>query len=213
MVQLSHSYMTTGKTIALTLQTFVSNVMSLPFYTLARSIITFLPRSKCLLISCKLSPFTVILEPKKKENLSLFPLFPFYLTWSDGTGYHDLSFWMLSFKLAFSLSSFTFIKRFFQPKKSFSLGKYTSALECPKCIVPFIIFKSNKNPVLEITLKINFGREGNGNPLHIPARGTHGQKSQVGYSPWGHKELDVTLQLNNNNCIGQELCSVFCDKP
>ena len=79
MVQLSHSYMTTGKTIPLTLRTFVSNMMSLPFNTLAKSVITFLPRSKRLLISCKPSPSAVILEPKKKENLSLFPLFPFYL--------------------------------------------------------------------------------------------------------------------------------------
>ena len=64
MVQLSHPYMTTGKTIALTSQTFVSKVMSLLFNTLSRLVITFLPRSKRLLISWLQSPSAVILEPK-----------------------------------------------------------------------------------------------------------------------------------------------------
>ena len=57
--------MTTGKAIALTMQTFVGNVMSLLFNMLSRLVIAFLPRSKCLLISWLQSPFTVILEPKK----------------------------------------------------------------------------------------------------------------------------------------------------
>ena len=64
-VQLSYSYMTTGKTIALTRQTFVTKVMSLLFNMLSRLIITFLPRSKRLLISWLQSPSAVILEPKK----------------------------------------------------------------------------------------------------------------------------------------------------
>ena len=64
-VQLSHPYMTTGKTIALTRWTFVSKVMSLLFNTLSRFVIVFLPRSKCLLISWLQSLSTVILEPKK----------------------------------------------------------------------------------------------------------------------------------------------------
>ena len=63
-VQLSHPYMTTGKTIALTRQTFVGKVMSLLFNMLSRLVITFLPRSKCLLISWLQSPSAVILEPK-----------------------------------------------------------------------------------------------------------------------------------------------------
>ena len=65
-VQLSHPYMTTGKTIALTRWTFVGKVMSLLFNMLSRLVITFLPRSKCLLISWLQSPSAVILEPKKK---------------------------------------------------------------------------------------------------------------------------------------------------
>ena len=64
-VQLSHLYMTTGKTIALTRWTFVDKVMSLLFKMLSRLVITFLPRSRCLLISWLQSPSAVILQPKK----------------------------------------------------------------------------------------------------------------------------------------------------
>ena len=76
-VQLSHSYMTTGKTIDLTRRTFVGKVMSLLLNILSRLFITFLPRSKRLLISWLQSPSAVILEPPKK-SLTLFPLFPLY---------------------------------------------------------------------------------------------------------------------------------------
>ena len=64
-IQLSHPHMTTGKTIALTRRTFVSKVMSLLLNMLSRLVITFLPRSKCLLISWLQSPSAVILEPPK----------------------------------------------------------------------------------------------------------------------------------------------------
>ena len=67
-VQLSHPYVTTGKTIALTRQTFVGKVMSLLFTMLSRLVITFLPRSKHLLISWLQSPSAVILEPKKIKS-------------------------------------------------------------------------------------------------------------------------------------------------
>ena len=70
-VQLSHPYMTTGKTVALTRQTFVSKVMSLLFNMLSRFVITFLPRSKRLLISGQQSPPTVILEPKKIKSATV----------------------------------------------------------------------------------------------------------------------------------------------
>jgi len=72
-VQLSHPYMTTGKTIALTRQTFVGKVMSLLFNMLSRLVIGFLPRSKCLLISWLQSPSAVILEPKKIKSLTVSP--------------------------------------------------------------------------------------------------------------------------------------------
>ena len=70
MVQLSHPYMTTGKTIALTMWTFVSKVMSLLFNMLSRLVIAFLPRSKHLLISWLQSPSAVILEPKKMKKIN-----------------------------------------------------------------------------------------------------------------------------------------------
>ena len=75
-VQLSHPYMTTGKTIALTRQTFVGKVMSLLLNMLSRLVITFLPRSKRLLISWLQSPSAVILEHPKNKVLTVFPLFP-----------------------------------------------------------------------------------------------------------------------------------------
>ena len=72
-VQLSHPYMTTGKTIALTRWTFVGKVVSLFFIMLSRLVITFLPRSNCLLISCLQSPSAVILEPQKIKFLTVYP--------------------------------------------------------------------------------------------------------------------------------------------
>ena len=89
-VQLSHPYMTTGKTIALTRWTFVGKVMSLLLNMLSSLVITFLPRSKHLLISLQ-SPSAVILEPRKIVS-HCFHCFPIYLPWSDGTGCHDLHF-------------------------------------------------------------------------------------------------------------------------
>ena len=72
-VQLSHPYMTTGKTITLTIWTFFGKVMSLPFNMLSRLVITFLPRSKCLLISWLQSPSAVILEPPKINSATVSP--------------------------------------------------------------------------------------------------------------------------------------------
>ena len=72
MVPLSHLYMTTGKILALTIQTSVSEVMSLLFNTLSSFVIVFLPRSKPLLISWLQSPSAVILEPKKIKSVTLF---------------------------------------------------------------------------------------------------------------------------------------------
>ena len=70
-VQLSHPYMTTGKTVALTRPTFVGKVMSLIFNMLSKLVITFLPRSKCLLISWLQSPSAVILEPRKIKSATV----------------------------------------------------------------------------------------------------------------------------------------------
>ena len=75
-VQISHPFMTTGKTIALTRQTFVDKVMSLLFNMLSRLVITFLPRSKCLLISWLQSSSAVILEPKKIKSVTVSTVSP-----------------------------------------------------------------------------------------------------------------------------------------
>ena len=75
-VQLSHPYMTTGKTIALTRWTFVGKVMSLLFNMLSRLVIIFLPRSKCLLISWLQSPFAMILEPENIKSASVSTVYP-----------------------------------------------------------------------------------------------------------------------------------------
>ena len=96
MVQLSHPYMTIGKTRALTRWTSVSNLMSLPFNKLSKFVMAFIPRSKHLLISWLQSPSAVILEPKKIEcHCFYFP--PLYLPWSDGRRCHDISFLNVEF--------------------------------------------------------------------------------------------------------------------
>ena len=110
-VQLSHPYMTTGKTIALTRRTFVGKVMSLLFNTLSRLVITSLPRSKHLLISWLQSPSAVILEPPKIKSATVSNVSPSICHEVMGPDAMILVFWMLSFKPVFSLFSFTFIKR------------------------------------------------------------------------------------------------------
>ena len=112
-VQLSHPYMTTGETIALTRWTFVDKVMSQFFNMLSRLAITFLTRSKHLLISWLQSPSAVILEPKKIKSATVSTVSPSIFHEVMGPDAMILVFWMLSFKPTFSLSSFTFIKRLF----------------------------------------------------------------------------------------------------
>ena len=101
MVHLSHPYITTGKTIALTIGTLVDKVMSLLFNTLSRLVVVFLPRNKRLLISWLQSLSTVILEPKKIKyfTVPIFPLSIFHEVM--GPDMVILVFWMLSFKPAF----------------------------------------------------------------------------------------------------------------
>ena len=90
-VQLSHPYMTTGKTIVLTRQTFVGKVMSLLFNMLSRLVITFPPRSKHLLFLWLQSPSAVILEPRKIKTNTVSTVSP-YICHEDGTECHDLTF-------------------------------------------------------------------------------------------------------------------------
>ena len=125
MVQLSHPYMTTRKTIALTLRTFVSKV-SLLFNTLSRFVTAFLPRSN-LFISWLQSLSIVILEPKKIKSLTVSIVSPSICHEVMGPDAMILVFWVLSFKLTFSLSSFTFIKRLFSSSSFSAIRMVASA--------------------------------------------------------------------------------------
>ena len=108
-VQLAHPYLTTAKTIALTRWTFVNKVISLFFNMLSALVIAFLPRSKHLLISWLQLPSPVILEPKKTVSI----VCPSVCHEVMGPDAMIFGFWILRFKQAFSLSSFTFINRLF----------------------------------------------------------------------------------------------------
>jgi len=96
LVQLSHPYMTTGKTIALTRWTFVGKVTSLLFNMQSRLVIALLPRSKCLNF---MTAVTICSDfgAREKKICHCFHCFPFYLPWSDETGSHDLSFLNIDF--------------------------------------------------------------------------------------------------------------------
>ena len=96
-VQLSHPYMTTGKTIASTRQTFLGKVMSLLLNMLSRLVIAFFPRSKHLLISWLHSPSAVIFGAQENKICHCFQFFHFCLPWSDGTRCHDLRFLNVEF--------------------------------------------------------------------------------------------------------------------
>ena len=148
MVQLSHLYMTSGKIIPLTRQTFISKVMSLLFNMLSRFVSAFPARSKHLLISWLQSVSTVILELYLelfgefiylKINLSLLPLFPLLFAMHEvmEPDAMILVFWVLSFKPAFSLSFFTLIKRLFSSSSLSAIRVVSSA-----CLRLFIFLLS-----------------------------------------------------------------------
>jgi len=128
-----HNY---WKNISLTIWTFVSKMMSLLFNTLFRFVIAFLPRSKPLLLSWLQSPSTVTLEPKKIKSVTVFIVSPYICHEMMGPDAIILVvfffFLMLSFKPAFSLSSFTFIRRLFD---AFLLSAIRVVLKCCGCEV------------------------------------------------------------------------------
>ena len=113
MVQLTNPYVTTGKTMPLTRQTFVSKEVTLLYNRLFRFVRAFLPRNKHRLISWLQSPSAVILEPKKIESLTVFIIFPSVCHEVIGPDAMIFTFWVLSFKPDFSCSHFTFIKKLF----------------------------------------------------------------------------------------------------
>ena len=149
-VYLSHSYMTTGKTIALTRWTFVGKVMSLLFNMLSRLVKTFFPRSKHLLISWLQSPSAVIFEPPKIKSITVSIVSPPICHEMMGPDAMILVFWMLSFKPTFSLSSFSFIKRLFSSSLSamrvvssayLRLLIFLLAILIPACASPSWVFR------------------------------------------------------------------------
>ena len=111
---MSVSWLCYIKIIALTRQTFVNKVIALFFNMLFRFVIAFLPRSKCLLISWLQSLSTLILEPKKIKFITSFTFPPFICHEMMGQEAMILVFWMLNLQPAFSVSSFTLIKRLFR---------------------------------------------------------------------------------------------------
>ena len=116
--------MTTGKTIALTRRTFVGKIMSLLFKMLSKLVIAFLLRSKCLLISWLQSPSAVILEPRKIKSVTVSQSL-----WQEVMALDTMIFvfWILRFKPAFSLSSFTFINRLFSSSSLSAIRVVSSA--------------------------------------------------------------------------------------
>ena len=153
--------MTTRKSIALTIWTFVGKVMSLLFNALSRFVIAFLPRSKCLLISWLQSPSAVTLEPKNRKFVTASTFSPSICHVGIGLVATILVFLMLSFKLAFSLSSFTLLKKFFSSPSLSVIRVVSSAflrlliflpamliLACNSCSLAFPLmcsaYKSNK---------------------------------------------------------------------
>ena len=115
------------KTIALTRWTFVGKVMSLLFNMLSSLVITFLPRSKRLLISWLQSPSAVILEPRKIKSDTVSTVYTSICHEVMGPDAMIFVFWMLSFKPTFSLSSFTFIKRLFSSSSLSAIRVVSSA--------------------------------------------------------------------------------------
>ena len=118
---------------------FVSKVVSLLFNMLSRFVITFLPRSKHIPISCLQSPSTVTLEPKKRKSVTVSTFPPSISHEVMGLDAMTLAFWMLSFKPAFSLFSFTFIKRLFSSSSLSTIRVVSSAYPRLLIFLPTIL--------------------------------------------------------------------------
>ena len=169
-VQLSHPFMTTGKTIALTRWTFVGKVMSLLFNMLSRLVITFLPRSKRLFISRLQSPSAVILEPPKIKSATVSTVSPSICHEVMELDAMILVVLTLSFKPAFSLSSFTFIKRLFSSTLSVvrvvSSAYLKLSIFFPAILIPACDLSSLAFHMMHSECKLNKKGE-NIQPCHI----------------------------------------------
>ena len=171
-VQLSHPYMTTGKIIPLSRRTFVGKVMSLLLNMLSRLVRTFLPRSKCLLISWLQSPSAVILEPRKIKSDTVSTVSPSICHEGMGLDAMIFVFWMLSFKPTFSLSTFTFIKRLFSSSSLYAIRVVSSAylrllIFLPAILIPACASSSPAFLKMYSAYKLNKQRD-NIQPWHTP---------------------------------------------
>ena len=165
MVQLSHLYMPIGKTIVLTIWTFVGKVMSLLSNTLARFVRAFFLRSKCHLISWLQLLSAVILE------CHCFDFFSYYLPWNDGTRCHDLSCFNGEFQASFFTSSFTLIKKFFSSSSLSALRVLSAYLRflifLPEILIPACDSSSLAFCIMYSACKLN--KQGdNVQPCHTP---------------------------------------------
>ena len=159
-VQLSHPYMTTGKTIALTRWTFIGKVMPLLFNMLSRLVTAFFPRSKYLLISWLQSPSAVILEPPKIKPLTVSTVAPSICHEVMGPDAMILVFWMLSFKSTFSLPSFTFIKKLLSLPSLSAIGVVSPAylmllIFLPPILIPAYASSSPTFCMMHSACKLN----------------------------------------------------------
>ena len=171
MVQLSHLYVTAGKTKALTRQTFVGKVTILIFNILSRLVIAFLPKSKHLLISWLQSPSAVILKSNKIKSVTVSIVSPSICsevmrpdaTFSECLFFfvfHLFVFWTLSFKLTFSLFSFTFIKRLFSSSLLSAVRMVSSAylrllILLPAILIPACASSSPEFHMMYSAYKLN----------------------------------------------------------
>ena len=152
--------MTIGKTIASTRRTFVGKVMSLLLNMLSRLVITFLPRSKHLLISWLQSPFVVILEPPKINSDTVSTVSPSISHEVMGPDTMIFVFWVLSFKPTFSLSTFTFIKRLLSSSSLSALWVVSSAclrllIFLPAILIPACVSSSPTFLMMYSPYKLN----------------------------------------------------------
>ena len=138
MVKLSYLYVTTGKTIALTVWIFVGKVVSVLFNMLIGFVIVFLPRHNHLLTSWLQSPSAVILEPKKIKSVTVSVFSPCICHEVLGLDVMIFVFWMLSFQPAFSFLSFTFIKRLFSSSSAIRVesSAYLRLIFLPAILIP-----------------------------------------------------------------------------
>ena len=185
-VQLSHPNMVTGKAIALTIWIFVSKVMSLLFNMLFRLIIAFLPRSKCLLISWLQSQSALILESKKIKSVTFSIVSTSICHEVMGLDAMILVFWMVSFKPAFPLSSFSFIKRLFSSSSLSAVTVVSSAYVRLMILLPAILIPACASSSLAFHMMYSAYKEmathssvlawripGTGEPDGLPPMGSH----------------------------------------